>query len=141
MVDIKRTDLGFAGGDLDVARAVMAEQDDVLAEIGGVVFRKGTANSKSVHDFHGLGILDLVFAGHGNTSSCEQGITKDHACHDILVLIRTSAHVVVGHRAEAVLLDELVEGNGCPCGADEFVRRDIGLDVERLAEFRNLALN
>ena len=87
MVDIKRTDLGFARGDLDMARAVVAEQDDVLAEIGGVVFGKGTSNSKSVHDFHGLGILDLVFAGHGNTSSREQGITKDHGCHDILVLI------------------------------------------------------
>ena len=141
VVDIKRADFGFARGDFDVAGAIVPEQDDILAEIGGIVFGEGSANAEAVHDLHRLRVFHFILACDRNSTPGEQRIAKDHRGHHILVFFRTGAHVVVGHRAKAVLRDEPVERDGGSCGANELFLRDVGLDVECLAEFGELGLD
>ena len=50
----------------------------------------------------------------------EERLSEDHRGHGVLVLLRAGTHAVVGHRAEAVPLDEELERHGGPGGALEF---------------------
>jgi hypothetical protein len=42
-----------------------AEQDDILVEVGGIVISERSTDAEAVHDFHGLCIFHLLFAGDG----------------------------------------------------------------------------
>lgn len=107
VIDFERANLGFARGDLDMARAVMAHQDNIAVEIHGVVLGEGAASAKGVHDLHGLGVFHLVLTRDGDALGGEEGVAQNHGAHHVLVLLVSGAHVVISERTELLTATSL----------------------------------
>ena len=84
--------------------------------------------------FMACGVLDLVFAGHRNAARGQQRGAQDDGADGVLVGRVAGAHVVVGQRAEVVARDKAVQRDRGARGAAQFVRRAIGLHVERVVK-------
>src|SRR5207245_4737582 len=65
VVDAQRANLSLALGNSNVTRSIVSHQYDIVVEINRIVLREGTTPSETIHDLHGLSVLDFVFAGHG----------------------------------------------------------------------------
>src|SRR5438034_6134536 len=67
VVDAQRANLSLALGNSNVTRSIVSHQYDIVVEINRIVLREGTTPSETIHDLHGLSVLDFVFAGHGRS--------------------------------------------------------------------------
>ena len=140
VINLERAHLRLALGDCDMAGAVVSHEHDVMVVVDCVVFRERTASPEAVHDFHRLDILDLVLPCHWNSAGRKQTGAKNDGTNGIFVVSVTCALVVVGQRAEMVLLDQHVKSRRSPGRAPEFLFRAIVLDVKGGPEFCHSSL-
>ena len=91
-------------------RAIVAEQHHVIVEIHRVKFRKRAARAKRIQNFHRLRVFHFAFPRHRHVSRRQQGVSGDHGCDDIFVIIAARSFVIIGERAELMPLDKGVEG-------------------------------
>ena len=96
VVDAQRANLSLALGNSNVTRSIVSHQYDIVVEINRIVLREGTTPSETIHDLHGLSVLDFVFAGHGYASRREQAAAQDNGTDGVLVFRVFHALVVVG---------------------------------------------
>ena len=137
VVDTKRTHFRPPVRDRHVPRTVMPHQQHVVRKVHRVILGERAAGPQRVEQLHRLDVLDLVLAGDRHAAAGEQRGGEDDRAHHILVLGDPRAFVVVGQRAEIVLGDEPVEGNGRTCGALHLFRGTVLLNVEHLVESRH----
>ena len=115
----------------------MSHEQYVVVEIRGVVFGERAARAEAVHDFHGLGVLDFVFAGYGNAPRRQQAGAEDDRADGVFIFRIPGPLVVVRQRPQLVDLNQAIQcDRGARCAVQLFLRA-IGLDVEALAEFRH----
>ena len=81
--------------------------------------------------------LISILAGDRHAARGQQRGAEDDGADGVLVVRIAGAHVVIGQRAEVVLLHQPVQRDRGARGALQFRRRTIGLHVERLAELRH----
>ena len=55
-------------GDGEMRGTVVAEEDDVIDEVGQIEFGERCRRAEQVHDLHGLGVLDLALARDRNVA-------------------------------------------------------------------------
>src|ERR1035438_6283005 len=139
VVDLERTDLGFALGDGDVAGTVVAHEHQVVFEVHGVVLGEGAARAEQIHDLHGQRVFNLVLAGHGNVAGGEQRGAENDGTHGVFVGGDARPLVVVGHEAKLVAGDKGIKSAGCARGTAHLRRRAIGRNAESDMEFRGAA--
>src|SRR5437016_546692 len=130
VIHTQRANLGLALGNRDVAWSVVAHEDHIVVEIAGVILRERTPDSEAIHNLHGLSVLNLVFSGYRYAPRCEQTSAKDDGAHGLFVLGVPHAFIVVSQGPQLVNLDQMIQRNRSACGAFQFDRRTVRLNIE-----------
>src|SRR5205807_9855428 len=118
----QRANLSFALGNSDVTWSIVSHQYDIVVEINRIVLREGTTDSETIHDLHGLSVLDFAFAGHGYASRRKQTSTQDDGTDGVLVFRVLHALVVVGEGSQLVDFDQTIQCHGGARRAFQFDR-------------------
>src|SRR5258707_12218567 len=108
VIDLKRTQLGFALGDACVPRSIMSHEDDVIDEVDRIVLGEGATGAEAIHDLHSQRVLDLILAGHRNAATGEQRRAEDDGGDSFFILLDAGTFVEVGERSKRMELDELL---------------------------------
>src|SRR3989442_7224813 len=87
VVDAQRANLSLALGNSNVTRSIVSHQYDIVVEINRIVLREGTTPSETIHDLHGLSVLDFGFACHWYSSSREQAAAQENRTECVLLFI------------------------------------------------------
>src|SRR4051812_6651679 len=119
----------------------MTHQNDIVIEINRIILSERAARAESIHDLHGLRILDLIFTGYRNASRREKAGTENNGTDRIFISGIAGAAVVISHRSELMVLDQSVKRHGRPCGAVQFLRRAVTLDIEGVIELNDALLD
>src|SRR5206468_8506611 len=122
VVDAQRANLSLALGNSDVTRSIVPHQYDIVVEIKRIVLREGTTNTETIHDLHGLSVLDFAFAGHGYASPGKQASTEDDGTDGVLVFRVLRALVVVGEGSQLVDFNQTIQCHGGARRACQFDR-------------------
>ena len=139
----KAAEDGFGGGDVNVVRAVVADEHEAFAEIDRVELGETAADAEAVHDEHGDAGFEVGLAAHRETCGGEEGVADDEICDEFAEGAAGLALVVVGEAVELVERDEFVEGDGGARGdvevfVGEFAREWVGLRVGGVEEAEDL---
>ena len=111
MIHLEGTNLGLALGNRNMARPVVSHEHHVIRKIRGVVFGEGPARAKDVHDFHRLGVLDLIFTGNGDTPCREQTGSENDGADGIFIFQIAGALIVVRQGAQFVDLNHPIQSD------------------------------
>ncbi len=141
MVNPEGPHLGLPFRNGDMARTVVSHQDDILIEIHGIILGERSTHTKAVEYFHGLNVLDLVFARHRNAPCGQHGIAKDDGTDGILVIHIAGPHVVISHGTQIMLLDQTIQRHRSASSAFQLGLWAIRLNVENTIKIRNTCLN
>src|SRR5581483_11652068 len=109
VIHLEGTNFSFALRDGDMPRAIVPHQQHVIVVVRGIVFGERTAGSEQVHDFHGLDVLDLVFAGHGDAARRQETGSEDDGTYRLFIWGTANPLVVVHQRAQFVPFDHAIE--------------------------------
>ena len=121
--------------------AIVSPQHNIVVEVHGIRLREVSACTQQRHYLHGMRVLHLALAGHGDASRCEQRAGRNQRGNNVLVVACGSALVVIGHAAQPVLLHHTVQGHGSGGSMPQLVLRAERVDGECLSELIELLLH
>ena len=100
---------GLALGDVDVMRAIVADENESLLKIDRVELGKAAADVQPVHDQHRDAGLQVRLAAHREPGGRQQRVADDQVGHQAAERAALLPFVIVRQPVELLLVDELVE--------------------------------
>ena len=121
-----------------MSRTVVPPQHNIVVEVHSIRLGEASACAQQRHYLHGMRVLHLALASHGDAAPGEQRAGRNQRGNNVLVVALRSAFVVIGHAAQAVQFCHTVQSHGSGGSMPQLVLRAERVDGECLPELSEL---